>query len=243
MATFPVETWKADVVRVTLFGVRPWSEAPESIFSTLMGTEADSTSAKPSAGEASAIGGWDDYELEVKKTINRLDFLVKPRPATSPDIPLIAQPTTVKAQLSERVAKWASNQEQEICRVAVGCGGMWPVTDTAEGNKAVSELTGVFSSPMTEYRDLQVQLNKTTYSHTEPSILINRVVRCFSLKIEVGLFSGPAQFPMQNLFFTVFVTDVNSDADRKESIDTKLISPLIEELAKESNRLLAMGGP
>jgi hypothetical protein len=181
--------------------------------------------------------------LEIKRAINRLDFLIAPPPPAAPEIPLISNPAVLLQELSQKVAHWQQAQSQDIIRMAVGCGALFPIPNADTGNKKINELTGVFLGEMQGYRDLLIQLNKPHTSDAEPGLLVNRIVRSMIVKVEAGIFSVVATQPLATLFFATFATDVNTDGDRNLPLKKEKIKPLLKELTEKTIDLLANGGP
>lgn len=240
MPTFELTNWKSDVVRLTLFSSTPWIEAPEAIFRLIQSTDAEATSSKPAAGEASAAGPWEEHRFEVKRTLNRIDFLVNPT-MTVPEVTLIAVPSNVTLELARKVIAWLPTQSQSINRMAVGCGALWEVGSIEDGNRKVAEMTDVFSRDMSGYRDLQIQLNNRKNSAVKPGLTLNRIARSSTLAIESGVFSPGTIQRMTTKHFTAFVTDVNTDGESIEVLPPDLLPSLLLELIEESNSLLASG--
>lgn len=69
-------TWSADHLRVSLFASDVWSTPAEDIFSCV-GATPETITHRPAANEASAVGVWEGLRLEVKRTFNRIDFIVQ----------------------------------------------------------------------------------------------------------------------------------------------------------------------
>ncbi len=236
-----IASWKANHLRISLFSDIVWDVAAEKIYLDVFGLEPEETSQKPTSGEATAIGDWSSGRMVVKRTINRIDFVLQPIVGTAPEIPLLSDIGRTLTKLSSLVAKWTSQQAQDVVRIAVGCGAYLPVADTDESYRTLRDLIRVIKIDAERFRDLQFQVNLSIQSKTEPELRLNRITNWASVRMEASFLSPGALQPMQSQYFSTCTVEVNTDAPRTTPIEKNTVELLIDEACRETLEILDRG--
>lgn len=236
-----IAAWKADHLRVSLFSNLAWDTSLAKVFADVFGVDPESTSQKPSSGEATAAGNWSPGRVEIKQTINRIDCILQPLPPNSPEMPLLLDIGVLLPQFSSLLGKWAMGQQQEVVRIALGCGALLEAEDVRSSYLKLRELVRVIDVDVERFRDMQFQVNLPIQSRVFPELILNRLTRWSAVKVQAGLITGGATQPFLARQFSVCAIDFSTDGDRTIPLPNMEIGPLLEELSVEAVEILDGG--
>jgi hypothetical protein len=235
--------WRADHLRVSLFSGANWEFEPSAVFAGVFGIQPESTSQKAPLGESSAVGSWDSLRVEVKRTLNRVDFIVQP----VPDPQQVAQLTTLSnvgelfPKFTSIVGQWIAAQTQEITRLAIGCGALLPTDDVAQSYLKLKQLIRVVEIDAERFRDMQFQVNLPVKATTVPELLLNRISSWASIGVHVKLMTPIAEHLAATSYFTTCSIDVNTDAAQTVALEASLLPLLLGELCQKAIEILENG--
>lgn len=241
MAQGLIAEWKADHLRVSLFSNKPWDVAPEAIFAGVFANAPEATSQKLSAGEATASGNWSSGRVEIKRTINRIDCILQPPLPTQPELPLLSAIDALLPQFASVLAEWATNQSQDVVRIALGCNGLMSVTDVNEGYRKLHDMVRVINVDAERFRDMQFQVNLPAQSKSDQELLLNRLTTWSAIQVQAGIFSPGAVQAVENRHYCVCSIDINTDGDRTTPLFKSGIGVLIAEMCQEAIVILDQG--
>lgn len=235
-------TWSADHLRASLFTSDVWTAPVESIFSGAFGVEPETITNKPAASESSAIGVWNGFRLEVKRTFNRIDFILQaiPSEAAGP-MPLIHDATSVLPKFSSLIAKWASNQAQGVIRVALGCNAFLAAENVEAGYIKLKELIKVIDIDVNRFREFRFQVNLPFSSSVSEETTINRLSNWGVIGLRAALIGVEAPRYFDDKHYVSCSMDVNTNAERTQPISIDLLEKLIEELSLTCSTVLEAG--
>jgi hypothetical protein len=214
----------------------------ESIFSSAFGVEPETITNKPAASESSAIGSWDGFRLEVKRTLNRIDCILQaiPSEVVGP-MPLINDTTSVLPKFSSLVAKWASSQAQGVTRIALGCNAFLAVENVEVGYIKLKELIKVIEIDVNRFKELRFQVNLPFSSSVSEEITINRLSNWAVIGFRAALIGLEAPRYFDEMHYVSCSLDVNTNAERTQPISSDLLEKLTEELSLTCSTVLEAG--
>lgn len=235
-------TWSADHLRVSLFASDDWSASVDDVFSGVFGAVPELTTNRPAANEASAVGVWEGLRLEVKRTFNRIDFIVQDRPteAMGP-MPLIEDAKSVMPVFSSLIAKWASSQPKGIIRIALGCNAFLLSKSVEDSYVKLKGLIKVIDIDVSRFREFRFQVNLPITSSVSPDITINRLSNWASIAIRAALIGVEAPRYIDDKHYVSCSLDVNTNGERTQPINVDLIERIIEELSQNCAEILDLG--
>lgn len=236
-----IALWKADHLRVSLFSNKPWDVAPEAIYADVFANAPDATSQKPAAGEAIASGNWSSGRVEIKRTINRIDCILQSPLPTKPELPLLSDVEALLSQFASLLSGWATNQSQDVVRIALGCNGLMSVTDVNEGYRKLHEMVRVINVDAERFRDMQFQVNLPAQSKSDQELLLNRLTTWSTVQVQAGIFGPGAVHAVENAHYCVCSIDINTDGDRTIPLLKSGIGVLINEMCQEAIGILDRG--
>lgn len=235
-------TWSADHLRVSLFASELWTEAAESIFSGVFDSEPESITNRSAASESSAVGIWDELRVEVKRTFNRIDFILQAIPTESVGpMPMILDVEVVMPKFSSLVAKWAAIQTQGVVRIAVGCNAFLQAKSVKDSYFKLKELVKVIDIDVDRFKEFRFQVNLPTPSSVSPDMLVNRLSNWASVSLRAALMGVEAPRYFDDKYYVSCSLDVNTDSERTQSINSELIEKLTEELSLTCADILDSG--
>jgi hypothetical protein len=235
-------TWSADHLRVSLFASDVWSATAESIFSGTFGSEPETITNKPAALESSAVGSWDGFRLEVKRTFNRIDFILQvvPTEAVGP-MPMIQNAKAVLPKFSALVAKWASAQNQGVIRIALGCNAFLQAQSVEDSYVKLKELIKVIDIDVGRFKEFRFQVNLPQPSSVSPEIVVNRLSHWASVALRAALIGVEAPRYFDDKHYVSCSLDINTDGERTQPINSNLLEKLTEELSSTCADILDAG--
>lgn len=234
--------WQADHLRLSLFCDKPWTAAPEAMFQAIFHGQPDSVVQKPVIGEATAEGPWLTQRASIKRLINRIDILVSPFPSTPLDFPLLSSLSTLLPSFSSSVASWYSTQDQDVTRIAIGCGGLLEVANRVENYKKLHDLIRVINVDVDRFRDFNFQVNLPSTSNSEPNLTINRLTNWAAIEAQLGLIDPSGnKSATQTRHFCRCTADINTDGERVTPIAKAKIGSLIDEMTAITLQVLEKG--
>ena len=237
-----ISSWKADHLRLSLFSDKSWETAPEVIYLAIFGEQPESVGQKPMLGEATAEGIWKSKQVSVRKQINRLDIVMQPAVTATPEMPaLLSSIDTLLPTLATATAKWCSANEQDIFRIAVGCGGMLEVHDRNENYRTLYELVKAIKIDVDRFKDFNFQVNLPVTSLSVEGLTINRLSNWSALEMHTGIFGAGSTNIAATSHFCRCISDVNTDGERTSSLPKDKIQTLIDEMSNLSIKILQEG--
>lgn len=236
-----IASWKADHLRYSLFGERPWDVSPEKIFADVFSVAPDTTSQQLAAGKSMASGNWSAGRIEVHRTINRLDCFLRPTPAPQFEMPLLSSLGTLLPEFTALLANWTMQQSQEVVRIALGCGGLLAAESVEDSYRKLREMIRVISVDAERFRDFQFQVNLRTKSKNDVDLLLNRITNWSAVQFQATLSGAGIPQTVQTMHFCACAIDVNTDGDRTTPLNKNTIRPVVEELCQEALGILDEG--
>ncbi len=234
-------SWSADHIRVSLFGSEAWPIPVETIFSEVVGGVPESTTNKSSVNESSAVGVWNDLRLEVKRTFNRIDFILQVPPSEVAPVPLIKDVQTVIPIFSSLVSKWAAIQAQGVVRIALGCNAFLLSSNVADSYSKLRDLVKVISVDVERFKEFRFQVNLPISSMVSNTITINRLSNWASIVLRSGLISAENTRFFDEQYYVSCTLDVNTDGGRTEPITRESIEKISNELSSICVDILTNG--
>ena len=235
-------TWSADHLRVSLFFSDIWSVPAEDVFFGVFGARPETITNKPTANEESAVGVWEGLRLEVKRTFNRIDFIVQDVPTdVAGPMPLIKDVKSVLPRFSSLIANWASTQPKAVVRIALGCNALLLSQSVEDSYVRLKNLIKVIDIDVARFREFRFQVNLPKISSVSPDITINRLSNWASIAIRAALIGVemPRYFDEKN--YVSCSLDINTDGERTQPINADLIKKITEELSLISSEILDEG--
>ncbi|MBI2725014.1 MAG: hypothetical protein HYX42_02070 [Polaromonas sp.] len=236
--------WSADHFRISLFSNESWSINSDRIFFEITSSEPNSISERKSVGESISTGAWDSLTLEVKRSLNRVDFLIRPVPDPQQDSP-VAVILDIEARFNKflpLVKRWMLNQSVAVNRIAIGCGALLPATDVEDSYKKLKQFIKVIDIDASRFREMQFQVNLPIPSKSESPMVLNRITSWASIGFQSGTIGNIVdQGPAIASHFAVCNIDVSSDAARKIPISTSVLESLLSEVSSEVLGILDQG--
>lgn len=227
--TNTTKNWKADHLRVSIFSTRIIQESVESIYETVTGVLPADINQKPATGESIATGIFDELRFEVRRSFNRVDFIIQPIPLPTLQVSLIRDLESCIKKLKQTTYKYIGNKD-DLIRIAFGGNHLYEVENPVEAYKKLSSLTGqnfIFG----KHKDVIFQINIPSKSTAKPGLSINRLTHWVSPTITINQISESTA--SKTHFFCGCVADFNTDAENKSTFEPKYLEPIIEELALE----------
>lgn len=236
-------TWSADHLRVSLFANVVWAATADQVFLGAFGLPPETVTNKIASHESSAVGIWEGLQLEVKRTFNRLDFIVQVVPSeTLGPAPFIEDIKSLLPKFSAVIAKWAVNAPSGVIRLALGCNAFFPTSSNADNYAKLKELVKVIVIDVSKFKEFKFQVNLPITSKSCPGLIVNRLSNWSSLSMRGG-FIGGAEAPrfFEDAYYVSCSLDVNTDAGRSEPIDHSSVEKLTDELAQICEQILYEG--
>jgi hypothetical protein len=235
-------TWSADHLRVSLFASEVWSTPVEDVFSGVFGAIPETITNRPTASETSAVGVWEDFRLDVKRTFNRIDFIVQgvPTEVVGP-IPLIKDVKSVLPKFSSLIAKWGSTQPKGVIRIALGCNAFLLSQSVEDSYVKLKDLIKVIDIDVARFKEFRFQVNLPKTSSTSPDITINRLSNWASIAIRAALIGVEAPRYFDDKHYVSCSLDVNTDSERTQPINVDMVEKLTEELSLICTEILEVG--
>ena len=224
-------TWSADHLRVSLFSKDVWSTPAEDIFSNVFEGSPETITNKPTVNEFSAVGSWEGLRLEVKRTFNRIDFVVQAMPSETEPMPLIKDVQLVLPRVSSRIARWVSTQSQGVVRIALGCNALLLSQSNEDSYVKLKNLIKVIDVDVGRFKEFRFQVNLPSPSSVSPDITINRLSNWASIALRSALLGIDAPQFFDDKNYVSCSLDVNTDGERNLPITVDLIEKLTEELS------------
>lgn len=214
----------------------------EDIFFGVFGATAETITNKPAANEASAVGVWEGLRLEVKRTFNRIDFVVQDVPTDMMGpMPLIKDVRSVLPKFSSLVALWVSKQTKGVIRIALGCNAFLLSQSVEDSYVKLKGLINVIDIDVARFKEFRFQVNLPKTSSVSPSITINRLSNWASIAIRAALIGIDAPRYFDDKYYVSCSLDVNTDGERTEPINVDLVERITEELSLICAEILEVG--
>lgn len=238
-----ITSWRADHFRVSLFSGVNWDFEPKAVFASVFGIQPESTGQKASLGESSAVGSWDSLRVEVKRTLNRVDFIVQPVPDQLQvvQLPTLSDLGELLPKFTSIVGQWIAGQAQEITRLAIGCGALLPTENNAQSYLRLKELIRVIEIDAARFRDMQFQVNLPVKATAVPELLVNRISSWAAIEFHFKLMAPTAEQPAVTSYFSTCSIDVNTDAARVVAFDPSVLPLVLGELCQKAIEILDNG--
>jgi hypothetical protein len=235
-------TWSADHLRVSLFASDVWPAPAEDIFSGVFGATPETIANRPAANESSAVGVWEGLRLEVKRTFNRIDFIVQdvPSEAQGP-MPLIKDVKSILPKFSSLIAKWASTPSKGVIRIALGCNAFLLSESVENSYVKLKGLIKVIDVDVARFKEFRFQVNLPKTSSVSPDITINRLSNWASIAMRAALIGIEAPRFFDDKHYVSCSLDVNTDGGRTQPINVDLVEKLTEELSLMCAEILDVG--
>lgn len=235
-------TWSADHLRISLFSGEVWSESADKVFLGVFGIPPEEFTSRPASNETSAVGDWEGLRLEVKRTFNRIDFIV--RDVSTEEVapmPLIKDIKSVLSKFSVLIAKWACIQPDGVIRIAIGCNAFLLSESVRDSYIKLKSLIKVIDIDVERFREFRFQVNLPKTSLVSSDIIINRLSHWGSIAMRAALLGidAPRYFDEKN--YVSCSLDVNTDGERTQPIDGELLERLVEELSLICSEILDVG--
>lgn len=235
-------TWSADHLRVSLFASDVWSTPAEDIFSCVFGATPETITHRPAANEASAVGVWEGLRLEVKRTFNRIDFIVQDvATEVMGPMPLIKDIKSVLPKFSSLIAKWASAQPKGVIRIALGCNAFLLSQSVEDSYVKLKDLIKVIDIDVARFKEFRFQVNLPKISSFSPDITINRLSNWASIGIRAALIGVEAPRYFDDKHYVSCSLDVNTDGERTQPINVVLVEKITAELSQICAEILDVG--
>ena len=238
-----IASWRADHLRVSLFSGVLWNAEPASVLADAFGVQPESTSQKATVGESNAVGRWASLRVEVRRTINRFDFILQPIPDLQQDghVPSMSGLEELFPRFTSAVGRWITGQSQEVIRVAVGCGGLLATDDVAQTYLKLKQLVKVVEIDADRFRDMQFQVNLPVHAKTDPDLLLNRITSWTSIRVEAKLIGPAAEQALAPSHFVTCTIDINTDAARTAPFEMRVVGDLLAEMCQGAIEVLDNG--
>ena len=234
-------SWSADHIRLSLIGSEVWSASVETVFSEVVGGVPESTTNKPPFNESSAFGVWNDRRLEVRRTFNRIDFILQDPPSTVAPVALIQDIQAVIPIFSTLVSQWAATQDQEVVRIALGCNALLPCSNVKDSYSKLRDLVKVISVDVERFKEFRFQVNLPISSTVSNEIIINRLSNWASIGLRAGLISTENTRFFDEKHYVSCTLDINTGADRTDPIPRDFIERISSELSSICVDILIKG--
>lgn len=234
-------SWSADHIRLSLFGSEGWSASIETVFSEIFGGVPESITNKPSINESSALGVWNDLKLEVKRTFNRIDFIIQQPSLDGVPLPLIKDVQTVIPIFTSLISKWAALQGQEVVRIALGCNAYLLSSNIKDSYLKLRDLVKVISVDVERFKEFRFQVNLPISSTASNDIIINRLSNWAAIILRSGLIMPAGTQTFNEDYYVSCTLDVNTDGERTEPITRELIEKISNELSSNCVDILIKG--
>lgn len=236
-----IASWKADHLRVSLFSKNNWTVDVSDLFRSVFKIDAEELVQRSGAAEVTASANLPHFRAEIKRVFNRIDCVIQPLIPTTPDFPLLDGIDKLMSEFVADFSSWASNQTEEILRIAVGGGGLLQVADVKSGYLKLKELVRTVNVDVDRFRDFQFRVNIPKQAECINNFNINRLSTWSVIQIHAGIVMGVGNPIQENGCYCACIVDVNSDGDNKEALPREKITLLFEELRAEMFVLLSDG--
>ena len=235
-------SWSADHLRVSLFSTQIWAIPSDELFQFITETPPDTVTSRPASHEMSSTGVWQSMLFEVKRSVNRLDFIIQATPQEGATIALFENVNDVLTILTKKISDWIGTQEQGINRIAIGWNAYKSEENAKEAYCTLKDFVKILTIEDNKFKDFNLQVNIPVASSSIPEITINRLTNAAVILVRselVGL-ENSNKFFDEKFFFTCRL-DINTSAERIENIPINSIGGLIAELCESANNILVNG--
>jgi hypothetical protein len=171
--------------------------------------------------------------IEIKRTLNRLDFIVQPRMDALQELipPLIQDAVAQLKTFVDVTNEWVRGQAVPVTRIAIGCGAMLEADGVVPAYTKVAALLPLLKIDPLLHRDLQLRLNSPVRSVSMEELPINVLGTWSVLFMSLGMGDPRVAGNFSNTrHFVQCAVDVNTDAHRTAPIPAANLDALFSEL-------------
>jgi hypothetical protein len=234
-------TWLAELLRVTVFPVRPLTEVNTSWWQEQVGSPPDQRQLQPKALQSIEVGSFGGGELVLVQEPLSLHWAYRvPQGSVQPleEPPTLGELEATLPSFQQIVTTWLEAYPLEIKRLGFGGVFVHPVADEVEGRRVQAELLPVLRFDPERDREVLLRINRRRASDIEPGLWLNRL-STWSLRqnLVFAFAAGPgglAQAPVRNSLACQVEVDFNTDQDRSTAIPSDDLVPILRELISDA---------
>lgn len=231
----------ADVCRITLFTCEPLDFKKTEWWENVVGNEQDNREEIRREGKIIDSGSFyqdEYYTLYLSRENQRIDWVVK----SSADDPSLSNIESCISLMDDVLPKFHSmiTPWLDVCpainRIAFGSVLLEVVTSRSSGYKKLNQYLHGIEIDAEKSKDFHYRINRPrAYNLGDEHIEINRLSTWGVIQRINLLHNKP------DLFFTNLATDINTDAERKQPINTNVLPDLLKTLVNYSNEITEQG--
>lgn len=239
MTSPALERWEADLLRVTAFtsDAIPATRC-EEWWKAVAGGVAESMTNKPALALYAAEGPIDDARLTLNIAPGRVDWILLPDVQQLISGNSLGQFAGRDRRFSDRLSEWLHHPQMTVQRVAYGAAVRLPVQNRTESYRILSSLLPNLKVDPDGSRDLLYQINRPRPSREIENLLINRLSKWASVRLEAGVNS----VKISSSDFARVEIDVNTDQNSQGNLATENgVFRLVSEFMELAREIVANG--
>jgi hypothetical protein len=231
---FSRPVWQAQVLRLTVFPVRPEIDIHQNWWSSLFGDSAEQVTTDKKQLLHQEKGALDGATLLLNTQPGRVDWqYVAPQELSDliDAIPTLGPFSQALDRFTPTMTKWVSTDCPEVNRMAFGAVLLQPVGDRQTGYKVLSGcLRSVQIDPDTT--DFLYQINRRKKSGSGiPEFLINRLTKWSVALMKLNLVDPSGkEMPSTEHFATRLELDISTPAVYPGTLPKEQLASLLDEL-------------
>ena len=199
------------------------------------------------SNEVVVTGPLENHTLRIVSGPAKGDIILIPARLENPNLPPhIGEALSSIEQFSGWISRYfASGELPETTRIAFGAHLTKVSDDRDDTRKEIKNYLPFLTLENASAGDLIYQINRPVQSRVMPKVLINRLttwkqLQQFALTVRPGIDAAPSS-EAQSLFVFQTVLDINTDAERSESLPSDEIKGMFTELIELGTEILENG--
>ncbi|WP_289242040.1 hypothetical protein [Delftia sp.] len=216
-----MNSWNAEHFRVTLFAPAG-IPSPKDVLPAVFGIEVENSFERNSGAESSAEGSWNDVRAEVKRSVGRLDIVIKPKATDEAPTELLPDNLEYISRLIEVVGSWINSKDYLFNRVALSGRIVRAVADRVAGYRKFAEMVEIISF-RDGISDVNFQVNVPFRSVVMDGMKVN-VVSNWSVVCNrtITITAANSAAVVQENYFLQCIPDISSDENRSDPLGKDL---------------------
>lgn len=236
-----MSVWKAEHLRISIF-VAGSIPAPKDIILNIFRVDVESASEKGFGAESKAEGVWMEKKIEVRKHVNRLDFILSPVAKDEFERDALDQWRSDLPVFLDVVGGWLAIASIPVIRCAVSLVGLLPVDSRDDGYIEFGNYVRPVKMRVKDFSDINFQVNIPIASTVVQGLEINRISSwavAFAKVVSMGL--GGNLMHSETTYALRALVDVNTSAERSEPLPSNTLKNILVELSGSMVEILDKG--
>jgi len=233
--------WKAEHLRISIFATGSFP-APKDIILNIFRVDVESASEKSFGAESKADGVWMDKKIEVRKHVNRIDFVLSPVAKDEFERDALDHWRADLPVFLNVVGDWLAVANIPVIRCAVSLVGLLPVDSRDDGYVEFGNYVRPVKVRVRDFSDINFQVNIPTTSGVVHGLELNRISSwavAFAKVVSMGLAGNLMH--SETTYALRALVDINTSSERSEPLPTDALKKIILELSDSMVEILDKG--